>query len=360
VRYEVNIVGSSFASPDGAIRLDPMSARDLDLFMSRVPTTTSDFVSRPVTIWNGSRRAVIDVRISRTADAWHLELGDERTQEDAPDVPQPLDARLDDLTTMVWVTDRDRLARWFNAAWLAFVGCSLDDELGWGWMRHVHSPDLVELLTAYEAAQADGRGFEHIARVTDHTDALWWVRVRAAPRFIDGTFEGFLGMCEPVRVATDDAAPAPTGSGVAELLPRPDLGVESPDEVVARLSRLEDVLIVSRPADTIEAGFLRRLVSRWITQHDALRSRHDDILLCVTEAAANCIVHAYRGQPGRLQLSCEVRDSFAEFRVRDWGSWQQASSTHGGRGISLMRALSDELRIEHLADGTEVVLGYTT
>jgi anti-sigma regulatory factor (Ser/Thr protein kinase)/PAS domain-containing protein len=360
MRYEVNIVGApaTFTTrAQSAARLDPASMRELELFLSQVPPGPNSLLTRPVIALFGSERRVIDVNISFADDGgWHIALGEERPAGDAPDIAQPLDTRLDDLTTMVWVTDRDRLARWFNAAWLEFVGSALDDELGWGWMRHIHSPDLVELLSAYESAQADGRGFEHVARVTDGASVLWWVRVRAAPRFVDGTFEGFLGMCEPVRVATDDDAPA--GSGVTEILPRPDLSAETPNDVVSRLARLEDVLVISRPADTIEAGFLRRLVSRWITQHEALRSRHDDILLCVTEAAANCIVHAYRGKSGRLQLSCEVRDSRAEFRVRDWGSWRQGSSGQGGRGIALMRALSDELRIEHLPDGTEVVLGY--
>src|SRR5690349_23886914 len=200
-RFEVSIDGVSAAE----LRVDPASARELELFVSRLPPGVDGTVTRPVVAWRGEVRTVIDVTIRRSeSGAWQLLLGGARDEGSAPDRELPVDARLEDLSTMVWITDAERLARWFNRAWLDFVGADLASELGWGWMRHLHDDDVLGLLEAYEAAQREVRGFEHTARVAAAGGGYAWLRVRATPRLAGTEFVGFVGMCTSV-----DAAPEP-------------------------------------------------------------------------------------------------------------------------------------------------------
>jgi anti-sigma regulatory factor (Ser/Thr protein kinase)/PAS domain-containing protein len=354
-RYEVSIDGVTAGdrlTTDPALRVDPVSARELELFVSLLPPDALGDVTRPVVAWRGDVRTVIDVTITRPDDGvWRLLLGRERDEGLAPDAVAPVDARLDDLATMVWVTDADRLARWFNRAWLEYVGADLQSELGWGWMRHLHPDDIYGLLEAYEAAQQELRGFEHTARVAGADGDFARLRVRAVPRLVDNQFAGFLGLC---TVVDRDGSRA---SGLVDLLP-PDDG--SAARAVERLASLDTALEISRPADTVEAGLLRRIVAAWVAQHDRLEPRGDEIMLAVHEAVTNAVRHAYRGTRGPVRLACDLREGLAEFRIRDWGTWQLPDPSIVHRGIQLMDGLADAVDIAHRPDGTEVALRFWT
>ncbi|HET9730108.1 MAG TPA: ATP-binding protein [Acidimicrobiia bacterium] len=349
-RFEVSVP----AARDGALALDAASARDLDFFLSHVSLSAP--VTRPVVVWRGTTRNVVDVTASIDDDGiWRLDFGAERPDGDAPDRPEMIDPRLESLSTMVWVTDANRLARFFNSAWCNFVGTKLDDELGWGWMQHIQEDDLIGLLAAYEAGHVGHHGFDHAVRMRDRSNTLWWLRVRAVPRLSDGVFDGFLGICTPLRRADDEDPPSP--STVPQLLP-PLGATDSASGTVERLANLEAALEIKRPAETIEAVCLRRLASNWTAQHRVLEPRHDDIVLAVGEATANAAIHAYRDDPGLVQLECAMHESFAEFRVRDWGAWREARPSGDSRGIHIMQALADEFEIRHHSDGTEVLLRF--
>jgi len=340
------------------VAIEAASARDLHFFIETLAPGEDEAITRPIIVRHGGKRSVIDVTVARTSEGgWRLELGRERPSTDAPDRSERVDARLDELSLMVWLTDAERLARWFNAAWLRFVGATLEDELGWGWMRHVHPDDLRGLLESYEAAQQARHGFEHVVRVTDQYGSLWWLRVRAASRARDGEFDGFIGLCQPLGRAHEGEPPSTPG--LADAVQPVDLTVESTASVVDRLATLESALEVCRPAQTIEAAFLRRLASRWLAQHEVLQHRHDEIVLAVGEAAANSALHAYDQQGGLVRLRCELGSSQAQFRIRDWGTWRSRPPIHDGRGLALMHALTDELTINRCTDGTEVVLRYS-
>jgi anti-sigma regulatory factor (Ser/Thr protein kinase)/PAS domain-containing protein len=356
-RFEVSIegVGDDATASMPEVRVDPASARELELFLSRIPRDAVGMVTRPVVAWRGDVRTVIDVTVRRSeSGAWQLLVGGTRDDGVAPDREISVDARLDDLSTMVWITDAERLARWFNRAWLDFVGADLASDLGWGWMRHLHDDDVLGLLEAYETAQREERGFEHTARVAAADGAYAWLRVRATPRVTDGVFAGFVGMCTRV-----DAAPEPgAGSQLVDLLPAAD--DRSTAHAIYRLARLDTALEIARPADTVEAGLLRRIVAAWVAQHEPLRDRDDEVVLAVHEAVTNCVRHAYPGTSGRVSISCELHARQAEFRIRDWGQWKPPDPAVVHRGILLMDGLADEATVEHLRDGTEVVLRFRT
>lgn len=351
--FEVTVAGLAGArSGPNAVRIDAADVRELELFMSRVGSGETADVTRPASAWKGDERVVVDVTLERADGTWSIRVGDERPVGTAPDLAEPVDVRLDDLSTMVWATDRERMARWFNPAWLEFVGADLASELGWGWMRHVHPDDIQGLLEAYEAAQREVRGFELTARVQDARGAFRSLLVRAAPRLDDGAFAGFVGLCKLRE--RDAGEPA----GLANLLPAEDLTDASTAETIARLETLESALEISRPAETLQAALLRRIVAAWTEQHGVLRARHDDIVLSVHEAVTNCIRHAYGSERGPVHLACTLRGRDAVFRVRDWGHWHGPEPHSVHRGITLMNALADDVRIERGTDGTQVTLSF--
>ncbi len=353
--HEVTLAGRSGAgSRSGrAVRIDAAALRELEIFMAWLRPGEHGTVTRPALAWKDGARIVVDVTLERGTDGtWTVALGDERPTDAAPDVAQPVDVRLDDLATMVWATDHERMARWFNAAWLEFVGADLASELGWGWMRHVHPDDMQGLLEAYEAAQSEVRGFEHTARVQDAAGRYRRLCVRAAPRLDGGALSGFVGLCKA------DERDATEQRGLVDLLPLEHLTDDSVANTIERLEMLESALEISRPAETVEAALLRRIVAAWTEQHGSLRPRHDDIVLSVHEAVTNCIRHAYEGRPGPVRLACNLGDHDVVFRVRDWGGWHVPQTDRIHRGITLMNALADDVRIDRRTDGTEVTLWF--
>jgi PAS domain S-box-containing protein len=338
------------------VALDASSARDLELFLTRFEPPADAPVTRPVVVWKDDTRLVMDVRAYVAEDgAWRLEFDNERPAVAAPETAERVDPRLDDLATMVWITDADRLARWFNRAWCEFVGAELDEELGWGWMRHVHPDDLVGVLEAYERGQRDHHGFDHVGRVIDRDGLVQWLRVRGVPRIQNDEFDGFIGICQLDEGAGSDSERSTAVTSPVPLIPPTD---EPARAVVERLADLEVALRISRPAEPVEASCLRRLASRWAAQHEVLAPRHDDIVLAVGEATANSALHAYRDGAGEIRLECAIDAAHATFRVRDWGEWLPPSAERDSRGILLMERLADAFELRHLPDGTEVILRF--
>jgi len=349
-RFEANI--ETGAPLD--IVLDETSARDLSYFLTHVHPTWDAPLERRVVAWRDGRRCVVDVRVAVEPEGgWSLAFSDEREDDQAPDLPEPVDPRLDALATMAWITDDERLARWFNAAWCDFVGSQLSGELGWGWMRHVHPDDLVGLLQSYEEGHVGRHGFDHVARLAGNDGDYWSVRVRGVPRLVDDRFNGFIGICVPLSRALAETRPA---APVMGAMPPSD---EDTRIVVDRLANLEAALQIARPAEALEATCLRRLAAAWAAQHPALDRWRDDIALAVGEATANAVIHAYRAAPGVVRLECALRDDHAEIRIRDWGTWETPSSGRDSRGIRLMQRLCDSFELRHMPQGTEVVLGYS-
>jgi serine/threonine-protein kinase RsbW len=121
------------------------------------------------------------------------------------------------------------------------------------------------------------------------------------------------------------------------------------------------------PAEPYSVAEFRRLFRRWIddVMHvDA--ERKADMVLAADEALSNCADHAYRdrGSPGLMTLEAtyDPGSKTVKASVTDHGTWIEpaspTSSSVRGRGLLLMRALSDELTIDSTAQGTTVCLSF--
>jgi PAS domain S-box-containing protein len=152
-----------------------------------------------------------------------------------------------------------------------------------------------------------------------------------------------------------------------------DLPVEAvADEILTRLAPAggydDDVaivvyrcppsaLVIDDDAAPRQLSDIRHRLAAWLRANEIGEPLADDIILVVNEACSNSVEHAYRGQHvGRVRVDAELRDGGVRIRVVDSGSWKTPPSDPGtrGRGLLLIRKISDEVKVTGTDDGTSV------
>ncbi|MBD5654203.1 MAG: ATP-binding protein [Candidatus Eremiobacteraeota bacterium] len=113
---------------------------------------------------------------------------------------------------------------------------------------------------------------------------------------------------------------------------------------------------VALPALPESSPKLRHTLREFLEALTLDRSRVDDVVLAVGEAAGNAIEHAYRGVDGVVNLSAHVTGSQLIIEVRDSGCWRLEGDPERGRGLGIMKALVDRVSIESTRAGTSVRL----
>ncbi|AGB26493.1 PAS domain S-box [Mycobacterium sp. JS623] len=140
------------------------------------------------------------------------------------------------------------------------------------------------------------------------------------------------------------------------------------DELAPALGYDDDVAIVlyrhPGPALVIEIDAIparltdvRHQLIAWLRGAGVPEMQAADIVLVVNEACSNSAEHAYRGQdPGPMRVEGAVDDQHIHIRVADSGSWKTPPADPGtrGRGLLLMRTLSEAVDLEGTAHGTTV------
>ena len=95
-----------------------------------------------------------------------------------------------------------------------------------------------------------------------------------------------------------------------------------------------------------------------------------DIKTCVSEAVTNCIVHAYFGTIGEIEISCELTDEKVVIEIVDSGVGiedineakkpfftSKPEMERSGMGFTIMEGFMDEMEIvSELGKGTRVRL----
>jgi len=135
-----------------------------------------------------------------------------------------------------------------------------------------------------------------------------------------------------------------------------------PTTDVANTERFERIGVEATPQT---AARTRDEFAGWLKQFfelDAVRS--SDLVLAINEALANSAEFAYAHtcEAGTMDIQAwyEASDRTITVVIADHGVWRmsdsQADTRTRGRGIALMRALSDRAAIETSIDGTQVKL----
>ena len=106
---------------------------------------------------------------------------------------------------------------------------------------------------------------------------------------------------------------------------------------------------------------IRHQLAAWLRDAEIPDETAADIVLAVNEAAANSIEHAYRGhKPGDVRIEGENDGARVHMRIIDKGSWKAAPVDPGirGRGLLLIRAVSDWLEMDCTPSGTTVEMSF--
>jgi PAS domain S-box-containing protein len=106
---------------------------------------------------------------------------------------------------------------------------------------------------------------------------------------------------------------------------------------------------------------IRQRLAVWLRSAEVPDALAADVVLVVNEACTNCVEHAYRGHPvGTTLLQAKIADGEVQARVADSGSWKPPAADPGnsGRGLVLMRALSDRMEIDSGPTGTTVDIAF--
>ncbi|MFQ6325159.1 SpoIIE family protein phosphatase [Nocardia sp. CWNU-33] len=141
------------------------------------------------------------------------------------------------------------------------------------------------------------------------------------------------------------------------------------------------------PANPDQLSAMRRSLKAWLAAAAVPHDLASDLIAAANEACSNSIEHAYRdgelpvsrpvrstdasmgratgatdaSDAGRVQLTAECDTQTVVIVVTDTGTWKPRSADPGyrGRGIDMMRALTEELEIDHTGPGTTVRMSVT-
>ena len=119
-------------------------------------------------------------------------------------------------------------------------------------------------------------------------------------------------------------------------------------------------LSLTLPATPASVPFARHRLGAWLTDHTPELDRvgRSDLELAWSEACTNVVRHAYgTGQDDQTFTAEAKRDGGSvSLAVTDQGRWRPPRPSDGGRGLSLIRAVCDEVLVDRRSDGTTVTM----
>ncbi|MGZ4509893.1 MAG: SpoIIE family protein phosphatase [Mycobacterium sp.] len=132
------------------------------------------------------------------------------------------------------------------------------------------------------------------------------------------------------------------------------------DDVAVLLYRHPAPLEMDFPADASNLATTRAALRNWLSEARVDPDQTYAMLVAAGEAVANAIEHGHRDSPqGTISLRATALVDQVQLTIADTGSWkppQPAASSHRGRGITLMRALMQDVTIHPDNAGTTVHL----
>jgi len=208
----------------------------------------------------------------------------------------------DTAPVMIWVADESKGCTYFNKQWLDFTGRSLEQELGDGWAKWIHSDDYAHCMEVYAGSFDKRVRFEMEYRLRNKDGQYRWVYDSGTPRnSSDGRFLGYIGSCiditqrkeseEQLRKANEELKELKSQLEAENIYLQEELQLDQRfDEIVGQSDAIKYVLFtISQVAPTDatvlimgETGTGKELVARAI--HGA-SSRKDRSLIKVNCAA---------------------------------------------------------------------------
>lgn len=117
-----------------------------------------------------------------------------------------------------------------------------------------------------------------------------------------------------------------------------------------------DRLRLRLPAAPQALATLRATLRTWLRGAGVDRDEADEIVVACNEACANAVEHAYALTRGVVEIEAARRADTITLTIRDRGHWRPPGATPRGRGMVLMRALTDECEVRATPQDTTVHL----
>ena len=158
-----------------------------------------------------------------------------------------------------------------------------------------------------------------------------------------------------LHLTVDDVADA----ALSELAP--PAGYDD-DIAIVVYRRPYPPLAIHRTVNADQLGELRHQLSGWLRGAGVAEERVADIVLAVNEAVANSIEHGYQGRKlGKVRVNGENDGARVDLKIIDKGKWRPAAADPGvrGRGLLLIRAVSDWLELDCTPKGTTVSMSFS-
>ena len=122
--------------------------------------------------------------------------------------------------------------------------------------------------------------------------------------------------------------------------------------VAAEQPRLE----LNVPPNPWALQAMRATTHRWLAHLSTDDTEIYEVVLAVNEAVENAIEHGQHSRGQDISLVLEREGDQLEMTIRDQGIWRDADSGDRGRGLTLMRAVMDDVAVDTSPTGTVVVL----
>jgi PAS domain S-box-containing protein len=167
--------------------------------------------------------------------------------------------------------------------------------------------------------------------------------------------EGERVLLRAVAAEVEAQTPDPSDAIVRRVIlgaPNDDVAVLTISVAPAPLDTL-DLVVTSEPAS---ARVIRQSLRRFAVGIGLDEGRTTDFLVACGEAISNVIEHAYGIGEGPLVVQGSRDGDDLVIKVSDRGRWRPPRQDGSGRGLLLMRALTDEFEVVRSEEGTTVHL----
>ena len=116
-------------------------------------------------------------------------------------------------------------------------------------------------------------------------------------------------------------------------------------------------LTLELPSEPSALRSLRALLNRWLAQAEVSDADVYAIVMACSEACTNAIEHAGAAPDETISFDATLSDGEVDVVVIDRGRWRdERPPSEQGRGLQLIDALMDDVRLETTSDGTTVRL----
>lgn len=316
------------------------------------------------------------------------------------DTERQFRAMADFLPQLVWLTDQHGGTIWYNRAWHAFTGASLEEMEGWGWASVVHPDHRRRVTEGFLRAWDAGADWEDTYPIRRFDGEYRWFLSRAAPyRNAEGQLVRWFGSNTDIteRIEAERLQELLTQeishrvknnlALIASLLTMQAREVEGEarDAIreaalgVSTVAQLHDLFWRSRTADSIDLSQLvgelcRGLRETWpvhplTCQAEPIEVHPNKAIplgLILNELVTNAFKHAYGDEEhGEVRVSLVAAPAGRlRLTVRDFGRGLPAdfdlAGVQGSLGMRVLAALTRQLKarltIEKVASGTCFVL----